>query len=137
MRSCCITQPSPVLCDNLDGWDGEGCGKEGSRRRGHVCLILIHADIWQKLSQYYNYPLIKKTKCNKKNWAPTIIYICSCQSWHNVIQLQIFYVLSTVCLEDWAKLHRRGTYKTTLQIVGIKQWQTSPKEASWGWSFVL
>ena len=28
----------------------------------HVCLWPIHIDVWQKLSQYCNYPPIKKKK---------------------------------------------------------------------------
>ena len=26
----------PVLCDNLEGWDGEGGGSGGSRGMGHM-----------------------------------------------------------------------------------------------------
>ena len=36
----------PVLCDNLEGWDGEGDWRE----RTYIYLWLI--DIWQKLAQY-------------------------------------------------------------------------------------
>ena len=43
---------NPVLCDNLEGWDGEGSGR-GFRREGTcVDLWLIHADVWQTLTQY-------------------------------------------------------------------------------------
>ena len=38
----------------------------GFRRKGtNVCLWLIHVDVWQNPSQYYNYPPIK---INKKNF---------------------------------------------------------------------
>ena len=41
-----------VLCDNLDGWGGEG-GGSGFRREGsRVCLWLICTDIWKKPPQY-------------------------------------------------------------------------------------
>ena len=43
-----------VLCDNLEGWGGEG-GRRGVLEGGtHVCLWLIHADVWQRPSQYCN-----------------------------------------------------------------------------------
>ena len=28
--------PKPVLCVNLEGWDGDGAGEGGLRGRGHV-----------------------------------------------------------------------------------------------------
>ena len=38
-------------CDNLEGWDGVGGGREGQERRD-VCvyLWLIHVNVWQKLT---------------------------------------------------------------------------------------
>ena len=44
--------PKPVLCDNLEGWGGEEVG--GGFRVGgtHAYLWQIHADVWQKPSQY-------------------------------------------------------------------------------------
>ena len=45
--------PKLVLCDNLEGWGGDG-GERGVRERGaHVYLWPIHVDVWQKPSQYY------------------------------------------------------------------------------------
>ena len=39
-----IGHPKPVLCDNLEGWDGEGAGR-GFRMEGtYVCLWPIHTD---------------------------------------------------------------------------------------------
>ena len=48
---CRVTQLNPVLCDNVDGWGGEGRGAvhEGG---AHVYLGLIHAEVWQKPAQY-------------------------------------------------------------------------------------
>jgi len=42
------------LCNNLEGWDGEGDGWDGgSRREGrYVYLWLIHVDVWQKQTQF-------------------------------------------------------------------------------------
>ena len=39
--------PVLVLCDNLEGWSGEGGGR-GFRTEGtHAYLWLIHTDVWQ------------------------------------------------------------------------------------------
>ena len=38
-----------MLCDNLERWDGVG----GSKGREHMYTYVIHADIWQKPTQYY------------------------------------------------------------------------------------
>ena len=40
--------PKSVLCDNPEGWDGEGGGREGT----FVYLWLILVDVWQKPSQH-------------------------------------------------------------------------------------
>ena len=40
---------------------GEGCGRRSRREGPHVCLWL-HVDVWQKPSQYCNYPPIKINK---------------------------------------------------------------------------
>ena len=39
----------PVLCDNIERWDGVGAGREGT----YVYLWLIHVDVWQKPTQHY------------------------------------------------------------------------------------
>ena len=44
-----------VLHDNPVGWDGVGGKREGT----YVYLWLIHVNVWQKPTQYCNYPLIK------------------------------------------------------------------------------
>ena len=41
---------NPVLCDNLEGWDGKLEG--GSRGRRHMYTWLIHVHVWQKPTQY-------------------------------------------------------------------------------------
>ena len=52
-----------MLCDNLEGWDGVG---EGFRREAmHGCLWLIHADVWQRPTQYCK-ALILQLKKNRK-----------------------------------------------------------------------
>ena len=39
----------PVLCDNLERWDGVGAGREGT----YVYLRLTYVDVWQKPTQHY------------------------------------------------------------------------------------
>ena len=41
--------PKPVLCDNLERWDGEGLGRE-AQEGGDICIP--NADSWHKPSQY-------------------------------------------------------------------------------------
>ena len=43
----------------LRGWDGEGCVRGVQNGGTHVYPWLIHVDVWQKPSQYCNYPPIK------------------------------------------------------------------------------
>ena len=57
-----------------------GWGRRFKREGTYVYLWLIHVDVWQKPSQYCNYPLIKnkteksiiRKKCVKKNLAPHV-----------------------------------------------------------------
>ena len=61
------------LCDNREGWDGEG----GGRGHGCVYLWLIHVDVWQKSAQYckavlqlkINFLLQKKRICLLRQWT--------------------------------------------------------------------
>ena len=55
--------PNPVLCDNLRG----GRWKGGMIKGTYVYLPVSHADVWQKSTQYYNYPLVKNNIFLKKN----------------------------------------------------------------------
>ena len=44
--------PKPLLCDNLEEWKEEG-SRNGVKREGtYVYQVSIHADVWQKSSQY-------------------------------------------------------------------------------------
>ena len=49
-----------VLCDNLEGWEGDFLG------RGHMYLRLIHVDVWHKPTQYCNI-IIFQLNINFKN----------------------------------------------------------------------
>ena len=41
------------LCTNLEGWDGEGDGREVQRGGDiYVYLWLIHVEVWQKTKFY-------------------------------------------------------------------------------------
>ena len=49
MGICCMTQAlKQGLCDHLEGWDGEGDGREGT----WVQLWLILVDVWQKTIKF-------------------------------------------------------------------------------------
>ena len=53
-----------VLYDNLEGWDGVGHGREIQEGGAYVYLWLIHVDIWQKPTQYYQ-GITRQLKINK------------------------------------------------------------------------
>ena len=48
-----------MLCDNLDGWDGEG-DERGLREGGYINLWLIRVDVWQKPTQYCKAIILQK-----------------------------------------------------------------------------
>ena len=37
-----------MQCDNLEGWDGVGGGREVLEGGSYVYLWLIHVDVWQE-----------------------------------------------------------------------------------------
>ena len=53
-----------MLSDSLEGWDGVGGRRQRFRRKGtYVYLWLIHVDVWQKPTQYYE-AIILQLKIN-------------------------------------------------------------------------
>ena len=54
---------SQVLCENLEGWDGVGDGRE-VQEAGGMCIWLIHVDVWQIPTQYCK-AIILQLKINK------------------------------------------------------------------------
>lgn len=61
--------PKPVLCDDQEGWDGEG-GARSFPEGWDICiLMLIHIGYGKKYHNYCNYPLIKKKKTVLKEKA--------------------------------------------------------------------
>ena len=59
-----LRELKPVLCDNLEGWDGVGEGRRLKREGTYVYLWLIHVDIWQKPTQYCK-AILLELKINK------------------------------------------------------------------------
>ena len=59
--------PGPVLCDNLEGWGGEGDGRWVQDGGTHVYLWPIHVDVWQKPSQYCKVIIFQLNNCFKKD----------------------------------------------------------------------
>ena len=77
MGSCPIAQRAQlVLCDNLEGWDGVGGGKEVQEGRTLIYLWLIHIDIWKKPTQHCKAITLQlkmeKSKINNAWIAPRI-----------------------------------------------------------------
>ena len=49
-----------MLCDNLNGWDGVGDGREVQEGWDiYIYLWMTHVDVWQKPSQYYKTIIIQ------------------------------------------------------------------------------
>ena len=48
-----------------------GVGRKLKREGTYVHLWLIHIDVWQKSTQYCNYPSIKNKLRNKQKKEPT------------------------------------------------------------------
>ena len=60
-----------MLCDNLEGWDDVGGGREVKREGAYGYLWLIHVDVWQKPTQYCKAIILqlKISKLKKKREA--------------------------------------------------------------------
>ena len=53
MEICFMTQGTQTgLCNNLEGWERVGGGREFTREGTYVHLWLIHVEAWQKSNQY-------------------------------------------------------------------------------------
>ena len=39
------------LCNNLEGWDGEGDERE-AQKGGDICIPMAHVDVWQKPTEH-------------------------------------------------------------------------------------
>ena len=50
---------NPVLCDNQEGWDGMGGGREVHERGAYAYLWLIRADVRQRPTQRYKAVIIQ------------------------------------------------------------------------------
>ena len=60
---CDPGNPKPILCDNLEGWDGGGGGREVQEGGTYIYLWLIHAEVWQKPPHYCKVIILQlKTK---------------------------------------------------------------------------
>jgi len=72
-----------VLCDNLEGWDGVGSG----RQETYVYLWLIHVVVWQKPTQHCKAIILQlKKKCiGKKIQVISPIIVQACVTVWNII----------------------------------------------------
>ena len=55
-------EAQPSALDNLEGWDGEGNGREVQEGGDILYLWLIHVDVWQKPTQYYKAIILQLKK---------------------------------------------------------------------------
>ena len=52
-----------MLYNNQEGWDGVEGRRRFKRKGTHIYLWLMHADVWQKPTQYYE-AIILQLKIN-------------------------------------------------------------------------
>ena len=55
-----VGNSDPLLCDNLEGWDGLGGGAEVQREGTYVYLWQIHVGVWQKPILWSSYLSVKE-----------------------------------------------------------------------------
>ena len=67
---------SLVLCDNLEGWNGVGGGREVQEGEDMCILWLIYVDVWQKPTQHCK-TIILELKINLKKRVLRIPRWCS------------------------------------------------------------
>ena len=63
-----------MLCDNLEGWDKVGGGREVQKGGDIYNLWLIHVDVWQKPTQHCK-AIILQLKINVKKIHLLMIYL--------------------------------------------------------------
>jgi len=62
----CDSSSSNIICDNLKGWDGVGCGRRFKREGTYIYLWLIHVDVWTKSTQYCKAIILQFKQIKKK-----------------------------------------------------------------------
>ena len=61
----------PGRCINLEGWDGEGDGREAQKEGIYVYLWLIHVEVWQKTTKFCKAVILPlKNNCFFKRRKP-------------------------------------------------------------------
>ena len=67
------------LCNNLEGWDGEGDEGRSKRKQTCVYLWLTHVDIWQKTTIFYKIIILQlKNKLiflSGEKWKPSFKHV--------------------------------------------------------------
>ena len=91
-------EPSSLLCGDLEGWDGGGCGKEAPEY-----LQLIHVVAEQKLTQYCKAIILKFLKVS--NIAVKLIFPFKISIFASCILKLCYQVhahLGLLCLDELA-----------------------------------
>ena len=123
---------SLVLCDNLEGWNGVGGGREVQEGEDMCILWLIYVDVWQKPTQHCK-TIILELKINLKKrvlriprWCSGKESTCQCRKqnrhgfdpWiEEIPRVGNGNPLQYSCLENYMD---RGVWWTT-QFVGSKE----------------
>ena len=61
------------LCNNLEGWDGEGDGKEVQKEVIYIYLWLTHVEVWQEATKFCKAIILRLKKMKKYLTAPTTL----------------------------------------------------------------
>ena len=67
MGSCYITQLNPALCDNLEGWDGVGGGREAPESGEHM-----HTYGWFTVLCRNQHNIVKQQSSKKRWWTHSL-----------------------------------------------------------------
>ena len=54
-----LRELKPGLCNNLEGWDVEGEGKDVQEGGTYVYLRLIHVDVWKKATKSFKASILQ------------------------------------------------------------------------------
>ena len=95
---------------NLEGWGGEGDGREVQREGTEVYLWLIHVEICQKTAKFCekNDPSIKKSRARTRSWSmeSVVMMLLTMVLKHGKV-MEETEKLSRVWMED---LHQRQLF---------------------------
>ena len=97
-----LRELKPGLCDTLEGWDGVGVEGKFKRERTYVYLWLIHADVWEKPTQWKWNRSVLSVLCDPVDYSPPGSSI------HGILQARVL---------EWVAISfSRGSSQPRVQI---------------------